>query len=79
MSSLSREQLQTRLDAYLAAETKVLQAQEYVIGQGATARRLTRADLPSIQKGIQDTRDEIARLDASTIASGRRIMYLRPR
>lgn len=73
-----REQTQARLDAYLAAELKILTGgQEYVIGQGATARRLTRADLPGVQKAIAELRAEIALLDAA--AQGpRRIAYLRP-
>jgi hypothetical protein len=77
MSAVTREQLQARLDAYMAAELKVLQAQEYVIGQGATARRLTRADLGEIRKGIADTRNEIDRLDGIGLRH-RRVIYLRP-
>ena len=74
---MTREQLQARLDAYLAAEIAILKAQDYTVGQGATARKLTRANLAEVQKGITDTRAEIAQLDSTTRRT-RRVMYLRP-
>lgn len=69
-----------RLANYLAAEQKILQSQEYVIGQGGTARRNRRADLA-------DVRDEIAKINALIAAApdnpanrgARRIRYLRPK
>lgn len=73
----TREQLQARLDAYLAAELKILSAQEYVIGNGATARRLTRADLAEVRKAITDIRAEMTLLGTST-RPVRRVTYLRP-
>ena len=48
MAGLTLVQSQTQLDAYLAAETAVLTGQSYEIA----GRKLTRADLDSIQKGI---------------------------
>lgn len=39
---------QARLEAYLAAELKVLEGQSYEIG----GRRLTRADLSEIRAGV---------------------------
>lgn len=74
---MTREQLQARLDAYLAAETKILQAQDYTIGQGSTARRLTRADLAEVRSAITDLRSQIAQLDNVT-QRARRVVYLRP-
>lgn len=74
---MTREQLQARLDAYLAAEVKILKGQEYVIGQGETARRLRRADLEEVRKAITDLSAEIAALDAVT-ARTRRVLYHRP-
>lgn len=71
------DDLKSRLNNYLAAESAVLKAQEYVIGQGSTARRVTRANLAEIQKGITDTRGEIAQLESST-QRARRVIYLRP-
>lgn len=74
---MTREQLQARLDAYVAAEAKILRGQEYVIGQGETARRLRRADLDEVRKAITELADEIAALDA--VAAGtRRVLYHRP-
>ena len=46
MAGITLAQAQAQLDAYLAAETAVLGGQEYQIN----GRRLTRADLRSIQR-----------------------------
>ena len=45
---MTREELQDRLDAYLAAELRILQSQDYQVGDGATARRNRRADLEQL-------------------------------
>ena len=71
------EQAQQRLNAYLAAELKILQSQEYQVGNGGTARRNRRADLEPVQAGIREARAEIAQLQA-TAARSRRVTYLRP-
>ena len=69
-------ELTTRRANYLAAEAKILDSQEYQVGQGSTARRNRRADLAEV-------RDEIAKLTAQinalqNAASGtRRIRYIR--
>jgi hypothetical protein len=67
-------QAQARLQQYLDAEARILQSQEYVVGQGGTARRNRRADLEQVRAGIAECRAEIARLQPS----GRRVTYLRP-
>lgn len=64
-----------RRAAYVAAELKILQGQEYVIGQGATARRLRRADLAEVRAAILQLDAEIARLQAT---STRRVYTLVP-
>ena len=69
---------QQRLDSYLAAEARILQSQEYTVGQGGTARRNRRADLEQVQAGIKATQAEIATLQAAQ-SGARRITYLRPR
>lgn len=75
MSTL--EDVRARLAMYLAAEAKILEAQEYTVGQGSTARRLTRADLAEVRDQIQQLqRDEAALQPATT--RPRRVMYLRP-
>ena len=51
-------ELRARRAQYLAAEAKILEAQEYQVGHGVTARRNRRADLEQV-------REEIARLDAA--------------
>ena len=68
------EQARQRLANYLQAETRILQSQEYAVGQGGTARRNRRADLEQVRAGIKECRDEIARLQPAP----RRVTYLRP-
>jgi len=76
--SLTLAQLQARLDAYLAAEARILDSQEYSVGQGSTARRNRRADLEQVRAGIKEAQAEIA--IAQNAANGvRRLRYLRPR
>lgn len=48
MAGITLLQAQAQLDAYLAAETAVLSGQSYEIA----GRKLSRADLASIQAGI---------------------------
>lgn len=74
---MTRDQLQARLDAYLAAETKILAGQEYVIGQGETARRLRRADLAEVRAEIKSLDEQIAAID-NAAAGRRRVLYTRP-
>jgi len=72
------QELRDRLALYVAAEAAILgAAQEYQVGQGSTARRLTRADLTEVRDEIRRLQGEIDR--ATALASGsRRITYLRP-
>lgn len=69
-------ELIARRASYLAAEAKILESQEYAVGQGSTARRNRRADLAEV-------RDEIAKLsiqiDAAQGAASRtsRVRYIR--
>ena len=69
---------QQRLANYLTAEARILQSQEYTVGQGGTARRNRRADLEQVQAGIKATQAEIATLQAAQ-SGARRVTYLRPR
>lgn len=72
-------ELVARLANYLAAEQKILQSQEYVIGQGSTARRLRRADLSEVRDEIKSLNLQIAKASDNPANSGaRRIRYLRP-
>lgn len=73
----SLEQAEQRLQAYLIAERRILDSQEYMIGNGGTARRNRRADLEQVQNGIREVRAEIAQLQ-TTAQRGRRVSYLRP-
>lgn len=69
---------QQRLANYLKAEARILESQEYSVGQGGTARRNRRADLEQVQAGIKTTQAEIATLQSSQ-SGARRVTYLRPR
>ena len=69
---------QQRLDNYLAAEARILQSQEYTVGQGGTARRNRRADLDAVQTGIRECNAEIAKIEAATSTNARRVFRLRP-
>ena len=71
------ELAQQRLANYLAAEARILESQEYTVGQGGTARRNRRAEMEQVQAGIKTAQAEIASLQAAQ--AGRRITYLRPR
>ncbi len=68
---------QQRLANYLAAEAKILESQEYSVGQGGTARRTRRAELEQVQNGIREVRIEITTLTAAATGRGR-VSYLRP-
>ena len=56
---MTKEQLQERLDAYLAAEAACLRGQSYKIGD----RELRRADLAEIRAAIDDLSAELKALD----------------
>lgn len=77
-TSQTREQLQTRLDAYIAAELRILQAgQQEQVGDGSTARARTRADLDAVRKQIEVLSAQIASIDQAAAGRGR-IVYARP-
>lgn len=59
---------QTRLDAYLAAETKVLSGQETWVGD----RKLRMADLPEIRAAIKELQTQLARETAAASGKGLR-------
>lgn len=65
MAGITLAQAEAQLAAYIAAETAVLTGQSYEIA----GRKLTRADLDSIQKGIDLWNSRVVTL--SNQASGR--------
>lgn len=79
MASATREQLQARLDAYLAAELRILESQDYTIGDGSTARRNKRADLEQVRAEIAAIRSEIDSLDAQSSGARRVMRFVAPR
>ncbi|GAB5390183.1 MAG: hypothetical protein Alpg2KO_31510 [Alphaproteobacteria bacterium] len=67
MAGLTLEQAEARLTLYLTAEDKVLTNQSYEID----GRKLTRADLGSIQKGIELWQGRVDKLSARSGSGGR--------
>lgn len=73
MAGITLAQAQAQLDSYLAAETAVLANQSYEIA----GRKLTRANLEFIQKGIEIWDGRVKNL--SNRATGRtRAVSVRP-
>lgn len=77
--TVQRAAVQSRLDAYLAAELKILQSQRYRVGAASTGRESQRADLAPVQKAILELRAELAAIDAqlTPATAPRRVMFLR--
>lgn len=72
-------ELITRLANLMAAEAKVLQSQEYQVGQGGGARRNRRVDYEQIRSEIAVVNAQIAAHPENPAnAATRRIRYLRP-
>ena len=67
MAGISLAQAQAQLNTYLAAETAVLGSQSYEIA----GRKLTRANLAEIQKGVELWNQRVQQL--SRRAGGRSI------
>lgn len=73
-------ELQARRAAYVAAELKILQSQEYQFGQGGNHRRNRRAELADVQAAIKDLDAQIAAAEvaANTATGGRRVYNMVP-
>ena len=78
MSAAELQQWQDRLASYLAAEQRILNSQEYQIGQGYAARRNRRAELEQVQNGIRECQQKIGQLQLSQNPRARRVIRLRP-
>lgn len=74
--AITLEQAQARLQAYLDAEEAVLTGQSYRMDMGGSSRQLTRADLSSIQKGIELWQ---ARVNQRSRTGGLRVAEVIPR
>ena len=70
--------LKERLAAYLTAEAAILKSQSYTIGDGSTARTLTRANLSEVRAAIEDMQRQIDAHPQNTARTKRRMLYLRP-
>jgi hypothetical protein len=69
-------ELQTRKDAYLAAELRILESQEYAISSGDSSRRMVRAELEQVRLAIKEIDAEIAALGGG-VAGPRRVYHVR--
>jgi hypothetical protein len=69
-------ELQTRKAAYLAAELKILQAQDYGVSDGETNRRNRRAELEQVRKGIESIDAQIEAIGGG-VTGVRRPSYVR--
>lgn len=69
-------ELIARRATYLAAEAKILESQEYQVGQGSTARRSRRADLDVVRGEITQLTAQIDRLQGAA-SRIRRVRYIR--
>ena len=69
--------MQARLAQYRAAETAILQSQEYTISDGPINRRMRRADLAQVQAVIKQLETDIESAEAQA-AGRRRVLYMRP-
>lgn len=67
MAGITLEQAEAQLALYLAAEEKVLSGQSYEIA----GRKLTRADLATIQAGITTWDTRVKQLSARASRTGR--------
>ena len=65
-------ELQTRRAAYMAAELKILESQEYRVSDGAIDRRNRRAELETVRAAISDLDSQIAALQPAS-AMNRRV------
>lgn len=69
---MTLQELKDRRTAYLAAERRILESQEYRVGEGGTARTNRRAELAEVRQAITDLDAQIAALEGPTTASGGR-------
>jgi hypothetical protein len=70
------EELQERKAAYLAAELRILQSQDYTVGDGVIQRRNRRADLEQVRAAIKEIDAQISALGGD--AAPRRIHRIVP-
>jgi hypothetical protein len=73
---MTLDELQTRKAAYLAAELRILQSQEYSISSGDSSRRARRAELEQVRAAIKEIDEQIAALGGG-VAGARRVYHVR--
>ncbi|WP_428419198.1 hypothetical protein [Methylibium sp.] len=74
---MTLEELQARKAAYMAAELKILESQEYKVGDGVANRSNRRADLEQVRDELKVIDQQIEALTART-SGRRRVYYGRP-
>lgn len=71
------EELQTRRAAYLAAELRILESQEYAVSGSASSRRNRRADLEQVRLAIAEIDAQITALGGGATLPARPVQYVR--
>lgn len=69
---MTLQELKDRRAAYLAAERRILESQEYRVGEGGTARTNRRAELAEVRQAITELDAQITALEPATAAGGGR-------
>ena len=64
-------ELQTRKAAYLAAELKILESQDYSVSDGVISRRNRRAELEQVRLAIAEIDSQIAALQPASAMTRR--------
>lgn len=70
-------ELQTRKDAYLAAELRILQSQEYAISGADSSRRNRRADLEQVRLALAEIDAQITALGGGGTSPARTVHHVR--
>ncbi len=70
---MTLDQLKARRDAYLAAELRILESQEFRTGAGSDFRHQRRAELDQVRAALKEINAEIERVEGA--ASGARRVY----
>ena len=67
---MTLQELKDRRAAYLAAELRILESQEYRVGDGGTGRTNRRAELAEVRAAITELDAQISAAEAGTAAKG---------
>lgn len=69
---MTLQELKDRRSAYLAAERRILESQEYRVGEGSSARNNRRAELAEVRQAITELDAQISALEPAAVPGGGR-------